>query len=248
VICDNALLTAYRLDLHIIPLEVIVQVADDLQLPAPSSAANKRHPVHSTRASRMTPQKLLVALRTPLQPLAWISVGIVIGWLIALQQPFNIQTARLFEEKRGTPAPLQDSSPVPSVHSDTRSTSQEAQSILQAFGTPASAFLSSAAPVAAVVSEQQEPLTTTTIPSQSENMASPIFSLSLQTTPLSSPSITTPQESPHPTPTSPNAPVSSEVARIIAILKHPVAPSSQASVAKASPSAFLARKQRSPKS
>ena len=163
VICDNALLTAYRLDLHIIPLEVIVQVVDDLQLPAPSAAANERQMVHSTRASRMTPQKLLVALRTPLQPLAWISVGIVIGWLTALPQPFNIQTARLFEESIETSVPFQDSSPVPNVRSETRSPSRGTQSILQAFGTPASAFLPSAAPVTATILEHQESPATTTI-------------------------------------------------------------------------------------
>jgi type II secretory pathway predicted ATPase ExeA len=245
VICDNALLTAYRLDLHIIPLEVIVQVVEDLQLPTQSSAAEELQMVHSTRAWRMIPQKLLVSLRTPLQPLAWISVGIVIGWVTALHQPVNMQIARMSEERAAIPTPFQDSSPVPSVHSDPRSSFRGAQSVLHAFGTPASALLPSADPVAAAVLEQQE---SHTLAAQSESTLSPVSAPSVHSASSSPPSIAVPQESPQPTPTSPSTPVSSEVARIIAILRHPVSPSPQASVAKASPSTFSTGKKRSPKS
>jgi general secretion pathway protein A len=244
VICDNALLTAYRLDLHIIPLEVIVQVVADLQLPTPALEVDEQQTGHSIHTHRITPQKLLVALRIPLQPLVWLSIGIVIGWLTVPQQPLNVQTAHLSEERTGTPTPLQDSSPAPSIHPDTRSPSRGAQSLLQAFSTPASALLPSAAPVEADVLERQK-FPTTTVPSDSP--LSPGATLSAQFPSSSPPIFTTTRTLPQPPSPTPSAPVSSEVARIIAILKHPVAPSSPTAIAKSSPAAFSVRKTRAPK-
>jgi type II secretory pathway predicted ATPase ExeA len=105
VICDNALLTAFRLDQHIIPLEVILQVAEDLQLPLPLGGASEQQKVCSVEVRLVTPKKLLAALRSSLPPLTWVSVGIVLGWLSATQQFPSLQTASL--SHKGFPAGTQ---------------------------------------------------------------------------------------------------------------------------------------------
>ncbi len=249
VICDNALLTAYRLDLPIIPLEVIVQVVDELQLPTPALAANDPPTVPSTRAPRLTPQQMLRALRAPLQPLAWISVGIVIGWLTASQQPLTIQTAHLPQESIGTSSPLQETAPAPSIRSDTRSPHQGARSLLQAFGAPASALLPSAALVEANILDQRESRPTTAqFGGTSSPVSTPLIPApSSSSSPPPPPLLSTTRAAPQPPPAPPVTPVRSEVARIIAILRHPVAPSPPPAVAKASRSTSLARKARVPK-
>jgi general secretion pathway protein A len=105
VICDNALLTAYRLGLHIIPLEVVLQVAADLQLSPPLVGIGEPQKACSAEARHVTPKKLLIALRSSLPPLAWVSVGILLGWLSATQQLPSLQTASLSRE--GFPAGTQ---------------------------------------------------------------------------------------------------------------------------------------------
>lgn len=224
VICDNALLTAYRLDLPIIPLEVIVQVVDDLHLAIPALAVNQQPTSPFLQALRMTPHKAMCALRAPLQPLVWISIGMVIGWLTAPQQLFTLPTARLSGEITEMSDSLQDSLPTPSFRSHVHPLSQEAQSVLYAFGTPASTLLPAAAPVAAAVLDPQESPATTTLPSQPESIVSPPFTRSIQPPSFSPPSLAASAESSRPASMPPRTPVSNEVARIIAILKHPVSP------------------------
>jgi type II secretory pathway predicted ATPase ExeA len=242
VICDNALLAAYRLDLHLIPLEVIVQVVENLQLPQPP-AVSTQQPTEAPaiNVSHMTPRKVLMNLRASRQPLAWVSVGIAIGWFTATFQFPAVQVTHFSQGAAQTISAVENSSLTPTALHDTPQNHQASQSPSQALSTPPAALLPSTSPVVAAAFVPSEPSVNATVATRSTQALSPTFpatgqpSVSPPTHTFSAQDTTQIPKSGSPSaavfpnvpPAASQRPISREVARIIAILKHPISPTFQ---------------------